>query len=1466
MAKQRKQKQKEAQGDATAAAAAAAKPGAGTLNSCAVVRHQKLCLAIDIEQQWICGHTELQVMVPANGIIGLHAKGLQIEQVLFQGSPAKFELSSRKQCLEKQSLSNTYNYTASDAADAAFSKYVSNLEEESHPELLIYSRESTSGDNEAPSCAIPVFDGEAAVKESITSNKQADETKNPLEKVEEVKLVRIEYSVELPSAGAHFMGNTLHTHNQLRRARCWFPCADSIFHRCSYHLEFTVNSNYIAVSSGKLLYQIFSTEDRHLKTFVYSLEIPTAASFISLVVAPLIILPDRQNSLLSHMCMPGKTSQLQCSVSFFHSVFSFYEDYLGSPFPFGCYKQVFIDPEVSSMFVGASVAIFSSHLLVDERIIDQAITTRIKLAYALAQQWFGVFITPDTTNDAWLLEGLPGFLLNLYIKRHFGNNEACYRQFKSNEAVTMVDVEGAPPLSPPTNRPVEAYGTEKLGFWGKIRSWKAVAVLQMLEKQMGPEPFRKILQRIILKAQDPARQSRTLSTKEVLYPNSFRHFANKIGNLERPFLKEFFPRWVESPGCPLLKMGFAYNKRRNMVELAVHRGCTADLSTLVGAGSVEGGPRAIDVGWPGMMSIRLHELDGMYDHPSLPMAGDTYQLLELQCHTKLAGRRLQKPKKGSKLDAVDENVELAPAVSVESPLLWLRADPGQEYLARIQLNQPEHMWINQLEKDRDVVAQVLAIYALKSLPHSFSVVNALHNCLSDAKIFCRVRIEAASALASTASEVTGWAGLAHLIKFYKSRRFDPEIGLPRSNDFHDLSEYFVLEAIPMAIATVRGSDERSPIEAVEFIRYILKHNDNTGNAFSDTYWLASVIEAAGTLEFGTQSLENLAQILKQIDRFLQYDRIIPSYNCILTISCIRTLTRLGLKFSSILPVTPLEQILSPFKQADCTPWRVRVVALQAFLDITHHTQGLDAALSLTLRLIQEENCLLVQNKLMAYSLRICLSDGPASTSIDRATTNALLDLLCSELADRNTLLRHYVFALLQVLGGRPASLLRLGHHQKPVTASMALDQVPPQKVSPQPVRKEVKVKVSSLKVRIPRPPEPKGESLRIRVVPFGPSTVKEADIVGSTSSGGKREDDQKIGVVKLRLKPKSSTNKAIVEDSNAHCNEGFEGAISLVLETTEAFPVSAGVLDESLKESPHSQKEGSSGSVQREIDHSNASVGLSSHLRQSPGVQTKPRMRNVVDESEPIKMKSIEEIGGRIQITVRPSSHQNVHVSDPSVADQQPTGALQELAETESSHDLRRIGGGLESEKLHGRTKEKKDKKHKDKKRKREKERDDPDHREKRRDKRDKNDPDHKEKRRDKDDPDHQEKRSEKHEKDEPDFQEKKLDNPEKTDSPCQEKRQVKSEKNDTDYREKRRDNHEKNDSHSHDKRRDKNDPEYRARKRLKKGTGNDELGYQLEKGDQKQNRESSEPTIAYSEKKQPESTSDFVVRLKVKR
>ncbi|XP_065860685.1 transcription initiation factor TFIID subunit 2 isoform X2 [Euphorbia lathyris] len=921
-------------------------------NSGAVVRHQKLCLSVDMDKRQIYGYTELEIIVPDIGIVGLHAENLGIENVFVDGEPTEFEYYPHQHNAVESDKRWNWVSNVGSAADAAGSAYVSALSKELVPNLLINCCKAFRVPNEQQD-QMNLENGDAEAKQNV-------------------KLVRINYWVEKSEAGIHFKDNVLHTDNQIRRARCWFPCVDEGSQRCCYDLEFTVAHHLVAVSTGNLLYQVLSKDDFPRKTFVYRLDIPVTAQWISLVVAPFEILPDPHVGFVSHMCLSAHLSKLRNTVEFFHHAFNYYEEYLDAKFPFGSYTQIFLSPEVvvSSSSLGASISIFSSQVLYDERVIDQTIDTSIKLAFALAKQWFGVYIVPEEPNDEWLLDGLAGFLTDLFIKKFLGNNEARYRRYKANCAVCKADDSGATALSSSASCK-DLYGTHCIGISGKIRSWKSVAILQMLEKQMGPESFRKILQKVVSRAQDTI-PMRSLSTKE------FRHFATKVGNLERPFLKEFFPRWVCSCGCPILRMGFSYNKRKNMVELAVLRECTAIPDASISVLNLDSDNREGEIGWPGMMSIRVYELDGMYDHPILPLAGETWQLLEIQCHSKLAARRVQKSKKGSKPDGSDENGDTVPVAdlrsSLESPLLWIRADPEMEYLAEIHFNQPVQMWINQLEKDEDVVAQAQAIAALEALPQlSFSVINALNNFLSDSKAFWRVRIEAAFALATTASEGTDWSGLLHLVKFYKSRRFDTTIGLPKQNDFHDFPEYFVLESIPQAVAMVRAADNKSPREAIDFVLQLLKYNDNTGNPYSDVFWLAALVQSVGQLEFGQQ--DHVFYLIKPHRDFK-------------------------------------------------TVWQIRIAASRALLDLEYHCSGIDSALSLFIIYLKEESTLRGQVKLTAHAMRLCqIQDATDSKDdIKSSTLVALLSLLESHLAFNNTYLRHYLFCILQILAGRVPTL------------------------------------------------------------------------------------------------------------------------------------------------------------------------------------------------------------------------------------------------------------------------------------------------------------------------------------------------------------------------------------------------------------------------------------------------------------
>ncbi|KAI5667609.1 hypothetical protein M9H77_17462 [Catharanthus roseus] len=132
---------------------------------------------------------------------------------------------------------------------------------------------------------------------------------------------------------------------------------------------------------------VLSKDDHPRKTYAYRLDIPVAARWTSLIVAPFKNFPDRQNALLSNICLLCNLAKLRSTVvGFFHSAFS----------------------------------IFSSQVVFDEKVLDQTIDTRVKLAFALARQWFGLYITFEAPSDGWLLDGLAGFRTDTFIKRFLG--------------------------------------------------------------------------------------------------------------------------------------------------------------------------------------------------------------------------------------------------------------------------------------------------------------------------------------------------------------------------------------------------------------------------------------------------------------------------------------------------------------------------------------------------------------------------------------------------------------------------------------------------------------------------------------------------------------------------------------------------------------------------------------------------------------------------------------------------------------------------------------------------------------------------------------------------------------------------------------------------------------------------------------------------------------------------------------
>jgi transcription initiation factor TFIID subunit 2 len=70
-----------------------------------------------------------------------------------------------------------------------------------------------------------------------------------------------------------------------------------------------------------LIIQVLSKEDPSRKTYVYKLSTPVSAQWISLVVGPLEVLPDKNDISVSHICLSPAISKLENTIEFFHDAY-----------------------------------------------------------------------------------------------------------------------------------------------------------------------------------------------------------------------------------------------------------------------------------------------------------------------------------------------------------------------------------------------------------------------------------------------------------------------------------------------------------------------------------------------------------------------------------------------------------------------------------------------------------------------------------------------------------------------------------------------------------------------------------------------------------------------------------------------------------------------------------------------------------------------------------------------------------------------------------------------------------------------------------------------------------------------------------------------------------------------------------------------------------------------------------------
>lgn len=599
-------------------------------------------------------------------------------------------------------------------------------------------------------------------------------------------------------------------------------------------------------------------------------------------------------------------------------------------FPFSSYAMVFVQNNASESNNFAGLSVISDSLLYPSDLIEPMISTTDTILEGMATQWSGINIVPLSFNDYWCTIGIAKYMALQFIKVLMGTNEYRFKIKKKMNEIVEKDI-GKKPLALQFFRfPISDLDLDFLRL-------KAPIVLYILDKRMTKTDksfgLSRVLPKLFLQAMSGDLQNGALSTQ---------HFQYVCEKVNRNKLDTFFKQWVFGSGVPIFNISQKFNKKRSMIEMSIRQVQQLDTKKLHpnpesfindSISHLDDEPSfLIQPVFTGPMTIRIHEADGTpYEH--IVDLKDGHVKLDIQYNTKF--KRLKKnredlnepnttfSKLGDILTTPEEMDEwgLNEWVKHEEDMLyndafeWIRVDADYEWIAQINVKQPDYMFGSQLQYDRDVEAQYEAVryFGDREKPNTLYC-TALTRTVMDDRYYYGLRIAAAQALADISKPDNNFIGIGYLIKIFKELYCFPGSSIPLSNDFNNFNRFFLQKQIPQILSEVRDENGEVPFVIKNLLLNLVKFNENSNNNFQDCFYMSDLITSLTTSALNAKSAltsqdplnlldtsdsinsekqKFLQDVITEINRLQKLDEWVPSHQSIIAITCIKLKIRLA---------------------------------------------------------------------------------------------------------------------------------------------------------------------------------------------------------------------------------------------------------------------------------------------------------------------------------------------------------------------------------------------------------------------------------------------------------------------------------------------------------------------------------------------------------------------------------------------
>ncbi len=341
-----------------------------------------------------------------------------------------------------------------------------------------------------------------------------------------------------PRKGFYFVAPDTHypdkrreawTQGETTEARHWFPCIDHPQVKFSSEITVTAPAGFTAISNGRLL----KVEKGKKWKYFWREDNPHPSYLVSVVIGKYIEINEGN---LYHYVPAEAAHDAKRTFDRTSEMIEFFEDFLGTEYPYAKYSQVCVQDFVYGGMENSSCTTLTQDTLHDKK-AHADFSSDYLVSHELAHQWFGDLVTCRDWQHVWLNEGFATYCEALYWEKSRGADEFLFYVMQTAE--DYFEEANSRYIRPIVTK-VYKHPDE---LFDRHTYEKGSCVLHMLRNTIGDAHFRRALKTYLQRFANGNAETEDLR----------RVFELDTGKS----LQQFFDQWLYRAGHPDLKVEFS---------------------------------------------------------------------------------------------------------------------------------------------------------------------------------------------------------------------------------------------------------------------------------------------------------------------------------------------------------------------------------------------------------------------------------------------------------------------------------------------------------------------------------------------------------------------------------------------------------------------------------------------------------------------------------------------------------------------------------------------------------------------------------------------------------------------------------------------------------------------------------------------------------------------------------------------